>query len=178
LIRRPSSAEELNLVPIMNLVTILIPFLLMGAQFVEYSIIESSLPSICASCDLDAKLDEPLSLTVGLTSSGFVLDAKNSGLSGYDEPVTVPCLTDGCAWSDDPAEAFDVASLRVHLTELSDAHPQTTIAVLLPGSNRTYEELIFAMDGVREDPAAGDAADGCRGRCLFPAITIAGGVED
>ena len=33
--RRVMDAPELNLVPIMNLVTILIPFLIMAAQFVQ-----------------------------------------------------------------------------------------------------------------------------------------------
>jgi biopolymer transport protein ExbD len=44
--KRGVVAEELDLVPIMNLVTILIPFLLMAAQFVSYAVIDSTLPVI------------------------------------------------------------------------------------------------------------------------------------
>ncbi|MFK7927181.1 MAG: hypothetical protein AB8H79_03260, partial [Myxococcota bacterium] len=43
---RTPPVVDLNLIPIMNLVTLLIPFLLMSAQFVSYAIIESSLPAI------------------------------------------------------------------------------------------------------------------------------------
>ena len=44
--KRNEEAEELNLVPIMNLVTILIPFLLMAAQFISLAVIDSTLPAI------------------------------------------------------------------------------------------------------------------------------------
>ena len=46
--RRVMDAPELNLVPIMNLVTILIPFLIMAAQFVQLAVIDSTLPAIGA----------------------------------------------------------------------------------------------------------------------------------
>ena len=41
--RRTEPSQELNLVPIMNLVTILIPVLLMAAQFVSLAVIDSTL---------------------------------------------------------------------------------------------------------------------------------------
>ena len=44
--KRLAKAEELNLVPIMNLVTILIPFLLLSVQFVSLAVIDSTLPAI------------------------------------------------------------------------------------------------------------------------------------
>jgi biopolymer transport protein ExbD len=46
--KRGEQAEELDLVPIMNLVTILIPFLLMASSFVSLAVIDSTLPAIGA----------------------------------------------------------------------------------------------------------------------------------
>jgi len=175
--RRAAASEELNLVPIMNLVTILIPFLLMSAQFVEFAIIESTLPAICADCEQDQSPDKPMRLTVQVDDNGIVLDVVNSGLPEYDEPVAVPCLTDTCAWTDAPSEAFDVPALTQRLAELADAHPDTRSAILVPGAGVTYEELVLIMDAIREDASAGQVGDGCRGRCLFPAVTLAGGTE-
>ena len=40
--RRTTEETPLDLVPIMNLVTILIPFLLMSAQFVTLAVIDST----------------------------------------------------------------------------------------------------------------------------------------
>lgn len=44
--RRAMAEQELDLIPIMNLVTILIPFLIMAAQFVNLAVIDSTLPAI------------------------------------------------------------------------------------------------------------------------------------
>ena len=43
---RAKEADELNLIPIMNLVTILIPFLLMAASFISLAVIDTTLPAI------------------------------------------------------------------------------------------------------------------------------------
>ena len=56
--RRIQKAEELNLVPIMNLVTILIPFLIMAAQFVQLAVIDSTLPAIGAPQPQDEEVED------------------------------------------------------------------------------------------------------------------------
>ena len=57
--RRTQETEELNLVPIMNLVTILIPFLIMAAQFVQLAVIDSTLPAIRPSLRSERWRREP-----------------------------------------------------------------------------------------------------------------------
>ena len=73
-----SSTEvpELNLMPFMNLMTLLIPFLLASIQFVTLAVIDSSLPAIgqpqpTTEDDEDDK--PPLNLTVGITTEGFTV---------------------------------------------------------------------------------------------------------
>ena len=44
--RKKEKVPELDLVPIMNLVTILIPFLIMAAEFIQLAVIDSSAPPI------------------------------------------------------------------------------------------------------------------------------------
>ena len=73
--KRGAVAEELDLVPIMNLVTILIPFLLMAAQFVSYAVIDSTLPAIGPPQTIEDQEDEeePLNLSVFITDKGFTV---------------------------------------------------------------------------------------------------------
>lgn len=67
---------ELNLLPFMNLMTLLIPFLLVSIQFVTLAVIDSSLPAIGQPQPSEEKDEDeipPLNLTVGITEDGFTV---------------------------------------------------------------------------------------------------------
>lgn len=169
--RALTEAEPLNLIPIMNLVTLLIPFLLMSAQFVAYAIIDSQAPAICDG-DCGEAPTPTLSVTLGVDRAGFHLTTSGAGVD--EETTDLPCLKEACAG--DPLKAYDVAGLRAALTRIKDASPDSEALILLPAANLPYETLILAMDATREDPtAAGLPGESCRGRCLFPLVTVAGG---
>lgn len=106
---------DLNLLPMMNLITLLIPFLLMSAQFVTLAIIDSSLPAIGQPQPSDEKKDDkpPLSLTVGITEEGFTIagsatvlgcdkGAAAAGMDGVDAQkcTTIPMTNDGAYCGD------------------------------------------------------------------------------
>ena len=57
--RRKEEEQELNLTPIMNLVTILIPFLIMAAQFVNLAVIDSTLPAIGPPQPVEEEPEKP-----------------------------------------------------------------------------------------------------------------------
>jgi len=70
--------EEPNLVPVMNLVMLLIPFLLMASAFFEVAIINVSAPKVASgpSSDDTPKDDKPkLNLTVVISDGGFKICA-------------------------------------------------------------------------------------------------------
>ncbi len=74
--RRASRHEdmELNLLPFMNLMTLLIPFLLASMQFVTLAVIDSSLPSIGKpQPSQSTKTDDvpDLNLQIGITDQNF-----------------------------------------------------------------------------------------------------------
>ena len=74
--RKAIEDPDLNLTPIMNLVTILIPFLIMAAQFVQLSVIDSTLPAIAPPTKVEPpKPDEkpPLQLSLALKGDGIVV---------------------------------------------------------------------------------------------------------
>ncbi|MBN93921.1 MAG: hypothetical protein CL928_07585 [Deltaproteobacteria bacterium] len=74
---------ELNLLPFMNLMTLLIPFLLYSASFITIAVIDSSLPAIGApNPDKEKEKDEkvPLNLTIGITDEGFLMSGSAASL--------------------------------------------------------------------------------------------------
>jgi biopolymer transport protein ExbD len=173
--RRVIEEEGLNLVPVMNLVTILIPFLLMSAQFVALAVIDSTLPAIVNNptpVEEDEE-DDKLNLSLLVTASGYTIAGGDKVLDKEDEengPV-VPCIDAGCS----TPESYDYTELTRRLVMLKDRYPEEENVILVPDPTIPYEVLVLTMDATRNDPD--DIDDENKARVLFPNVVIAGGVE-
>lgn len=176
--RKKRGGEEntdLDLVPIMNMVTILIPFLLLSVQFVSLAVIDSTLPAIGKPSEPTEEDKEKLNLSVAVTDKGYTILGASGVLGNPDgEGATIPCLRDGCPGVD----AYDTPKLTEMLGQIKDEFPDEENVILVPESNISYEVLIATMDASREDPdtkvTIGAAKD--IPRPLFPFVVIAGGV--
>lgn len=173
--KRGEQAEELDLVPIMNLVTILIPFLLMASSFVSLAVIDSTLPAIGAPQESSDDQEETLSLSIAVTDEGFTVMGNDTALKSKDEEgedpgPNVPCKQLGCP----TPEAYDTKELTRLLGELKDRWPDEENVILVPESDVEYEVLILTMDAARNDPTN---TSGGKARDLFPYVVIAGGAE-
>jgi biopolymer transport protein ExbD len=157
---QPSQGEPLNLVPIMNLVTILIPFLLMAATFVSLAVVDSALPGIID--DDFGPDDPPQSVVVAITTQGFTVIPNDESLNELLQ-LEIPCTPVGCP----TASSYDTARLTTVLSDVKDARPNSETVILLPESSVPYEVLIAAMDAARNE---GD-------RDLYPYVVIAGGTN-
>ncbi|HHO53557.1 MAG TPA: hypothetical protein ENK18_22470 [Deltaproteobacteria bacterium] len=173
--KRGEQAEELDLVPIMNLVTILIPFLLMASSFVSLAAIDSTLPAIGQPPETTTEDDEPpLNLSVAITDEGYTVMGNDDALSGEgeDKGAKIPCRKPGCPTPD----SYDTKDLTRLLGEIkdrwSDSDEQNVI--LVPESQVPYEVLVLTMDATRNDP---DTTEDGRPRELFPYVVIAGGIQ-
>jgi biopolymer transport protein ExbD len=177
--KRLEKAEDLNLVPIMNLVTILIPFLLAASAFVTLAVIDSTLPAIGAPPSEPPPEDEepPLNLSIIITDAGFTVAGAEAVLGnaapedGEDPGPTVPCTQDGCP----DAETYDVKELTKLMNQIKDKYPDDENVILVPESDTQYEVIIMTMDATRNDKET-KGADG-KSRLLFPNVVIAGGAE-
>ena len=167
---------DLDLIPIMNMVTILIPFLLLSVQFVSLAVIDSTLPAIGKPSEPTEEDKEKLNLSVAITDSGYTVLGASGVLGNPEgEGATVPCLRDGCPGVD----AYDIAKLTETLSQIKDEFPDEENVILVPESNVPYEVLIATMDASREDPDT-KVTIGSRKdipRPLFPFVVIAGGVS-
>ena len=77
--------EEINLIPMMNLISLLIPCLLISMVFVEIATINVSAPAIGSDAQAEPPEDKPdkppLNLTITITEKGY-------GLTGASELLT------------------------------------------------------------------------------------------
>lgn len=181
--RRDFTEEPLNLVPIMNLVSILIPFLLMAAQFVHLAVIDSTLPAIGPPQVVEEEdTDPPLMLSLALTDEGItvlgadaVLNPEGGGeaapAEGEEPEPTIPCKDRPCSGPD----SYDYERLTEILGEIKDEYPDDENVILVPESKVEYEVLVRVMDASRED-VENKSEDGTP-RLLFPYVVIAGGAN-
>jgi hypothetical protein len=175
-------AEELDLVPIMNLVTILIPFILMASSFVTLAVIDSTLPAIGQPQQVEQDPDDkpPLMLSLMVTNMGITVAGADAVLfpegapelaEGEDRPPTIPCPGSECSGLED----YDFAELTRILGMIKDEYPDDENVILVPESRIPYEIIVKVMDHSREDVDAKNS-DGTA-RTLFPFVVIAGGAE-
>lgn len=179
-IRHIPEAEDLNLVPVMNLVTILIPFLLMAAEFVSLAVIDSTLPAIGPPVPVEEEPDKkPLNLSLALTGEGIMVLGADAVLNpsgapapaeGEKRPPTVPCKSGGRCQN---LEDYDWPELTRILGLIKDEYPDDENVILVPDSSLKYEVIVKAMDHSRED-RTNKNPDGSS-RLLFPFVVIAGG---
>lgn len=159
---RQIKAGAPDLVPIMNLVTILIPFLLLSVTFVNLAVVDSTLPAISPipSQELDT---ENLRMMVAITDEGFFVRGNTAVLEA--EPgaeVQGRMLSRGA----DGAYPFD--ALTDLMVRVKAAHPGETRVVLIPEDVVDYDTIVGAMDATRDWTPPGAPAR----EQLFPAVSL------
>ncbi len=162
--RLSNDGENLNLVPIMNLVSILIPFLLVAAQFVNLAVLDTQLPGI-ADEDSIPPSEDKRQISVAITSSGLTVLGADDILGVEEEGgFRIPCA-ESCEQGLPGDELTRVLGL------VKDEDPDLEDLVLGPEGAVSYEDLIDVMDAARSE----SQAEG--GRMLFPNQVIAGGAQ-
>jgi biopolymer transport protein ExbD len=150
LLRKPA---ELNLVPMIDIFTVLVTFLLMTAVFSRIAIVELDLPSNASG---PAESEPQFRLEVIVRKAGFELT------NGTSVIAAVP-LQDG---------KYDLATLSELASSLKQDHPDVDDASVLLEPDIAYDDLIQVMDAVRSTETT-DAAGGARRRvALFSNIAV------
>lgn len=164
-----------NLIPVLNLVTILIPFLLLTVHFVHLAVVDSSLPSIEPRRAERIEADpETLRLTVAITDRGFVVGGNAALLaSGPDElqrPVDGGALAPTIPLADDGSH--DLVALTELMVRIKAEFPDEDTVILLPEPEIPFDTIIATLDATRDHlPVGAEARE-----LLFPSPVFAGGV--
>jgi biopolymer transport protein ExbD len=142
--RRPviGEVQDLDLVPIMNMVMILIPLLLLSVVFEQMGVINVSAPKLAVGpVDQDPTPPEnpPLQLTIGIFTSGFNIAATNKvkePVSGCPEKGATVCIRKG----------KDVAALLGEVKSRRDRFDQTGNRDFITQSDEKVVEATEAYD--------------------------------
>lgn len=122
-------ADELEMLPLMNLFVALIPMLLISAVFLQVTVIDMQLPSDDAPAPAPAAPE--LALSLHLEDGGW-------RLAGHG---VAPA-----AGEDSPEGAARLATL---LAELSAANPETNDITIVSPPHTRYARIVAAMDVAR-----------------------------
>ena len=159
---RQTKASAPDLVPIMNLVTILIPFLLLSVTFVNLAVVDSTLPAI-SPVPSDTIETERVRMMVAITDQGFVVRGNSAVLEGDPEAEvkgrSLDLLADG---------AYPFAELTDLMVQVKAAHPDEQNVVLIPENLVDYDTIIGTMDATRDWMPPGAQVK----ELLFPAVSL------
>jgi biopolymer transport protein ExbD len=150
--RYHTGRDDLNIVPMIDMMVILVFFLIFTAVFSKTNILQLNLPANSA-----APMDLPkgLKLEVIIRPNDLLINDRNSG------PLKLLQNT---------ANGYDLENLSVFMRQVKSQFPQMTDATILPNPNVSYDTLVQVMDAVRvyqiPEPPYSKAE-------LFPDIAIA-----
>jgi biopolymer transport protein ExbD len=136
--RRTRKPAELLLVPMIDIFTVLVTFLLMTAVFSRITILELDLPS-SQSADASAPV---LRLEVIVRKQGLELT------NGTQRIAAIPNVNDG----------YDLATLTRLAASLKRDHPEANAASVLLEPDIAYDHLIQVMDAIRSTNLAPEEA--------------------
>jgi len=147
--RKPA---ELMLVPMIDIFTVLVTFLLMTAVFSRIAVVELDLPSSAGGAVTEPKFR----LEVIVRKQGFELT------NGTDVIAAIPKMNG----------AYDLKSLSEAAVQLKQEHPDQDDASVLLEPDIPYDDLIQAMDAIRSTETAGAAGQEPTRVALFTNIAV------
>ncbi len=123
--------DDLNIVPMIDMMVILVFFLIFTAVFSKTNILQLNLP---ANASAPVDLPKGLKLEVIIRPNDLVINDRNSG------PLKV---------LENTATGYDLDNLSLFMRQVKSQYPQMTDATVLPGPDVSYDTLVQVMDAVR-----------------------------
>lgn len=162
--------EDINLVPIMNLVLCLIPLVLFKTQLVKIGMVNVSAPKVGPASSQKQEEDKdtkPLGLTVALSKDGFLLKATGADLSAYfgegdATGVKIPMKAEQYSNKNGDVEkvtTYDYIELYKKLLKLRESYEDDKLLTLTAEPELEFKYLIRTMDVVRYQFADGVKMD-------------------
>ena len=142
----------INLVPMIDILTVLVLYLLVATVYRHFSILQLNLPSTAPVTEITET--PPLQLTVTIRQNALELSDRLGALSRMDNA----------------GGAYNVAGLTQMLLEIKQRAPEETEINLLVEPDIPYETLVQIIDAVRLWPGGVAGAAGTND--LFPTISI------
>ncbi|MGF1465123.1 MAG: ExbD/TolR family protein [Sandaracinaceae bacterium] len=159
-------ATELDLIPVMNLFMVLIPFLLMGAAFFHVAVVPGSLPQH-ADTSLDAEQQETRAVTANLVLKADELELTFSGTNL--DPASLEPLALSLSRGD---EGFDGDAIQQRLRQAKGRYPESKTVIVLPDEDVEYQDLVGVLDLARDYRSGTDTEGEPVMEPLFPVVVF------
>ena len=139
---------ELNLIPILDAIFIIIFFLLMSAQFVKFREINSDAPSIkFVERDEDEDRPDPLNLALEIKRDRLVIRIGAGGKVLRDLPLKED-------------QEYDLDGLRKEIIDLKKGYMHENSVILKPQKSVRYNKIVQVIDALRELPLEAETLSG------------------
>lgn len=156
-----SEPPEPNLIPVMNLMMTLIPFLLLGASFFHLAVIPTSTSQLTAHDSDVPTTPKQVSVSLVINADGFSVTAASTSL----EPDELAAMATSIPRPQ--GGAYDIAALQKHLLGIKHAYPASNTILVFPNDDLDYQGLVDILDATREEIIRGDNGAKTR-KPLFP----------
>lgn len=138
---------EIDMVPVMNMFLVLIPFLLMSSSFLHLKAINTSVPvkSTQASEQLDPKKsDIKLTIIVDLAGDKMAVSATSEELTEaqlqvFDKSLAKKAKAD-----------YPFAEFTQTLAAIKAQYPKSDTVIIMPDDAVKYNDIIKTMDAARQ----------------------------
>ncbi len=163
--REKRDAQEMDLLPVMNLMVTLIPFLLLGAAFFKLGNIPTSIPDNVPASDSPPPTEIKVTMNCEIDANKVTL---SGGAAGLDEAATDAMS----AVFANKGGQRDLKGISDHLARIKSQYPKSDTVMVLPSDTTKYQDLVVILDTMRERKLPGLTADGeQRTAALFP-VTV------
>lgn len=181
-VRLEEPMDEINIMPLMNIIMLLIPFLIMSTEFIKIGVINVTAPKMGRSAETPEETPNkpkkpPLNLTVSVTDKGLTLITRGNK------------IPDGCDISkgavNNPnkklptikkeAKDYNYLSFQECLGKIKKLFSHEKRIIIMAEPSVKYSTIIKIMDGSRGNKDyVYDLAKGKEG--LFPEVVLSAGV--
>lgn len=162
--RATEDAVEINVIPVMNLFMVLIPFLLLGATFFHIGVIPTSTPTLSPSDSDVPKTPTTVAVNLEITQDLLRITASSVSL----EPEELEALS--AEWPKKNGE-YQVDALQRALVEIKKKYPESNTLTVLPYEDLNYQVLVSVLDVTRNRQVGLDAKGEPKIEDIFP-VTI------
>lgn len=137
--RKRRGGDDLEMTPIMNLFLILVPFLLVAAEFVNIAVLEMSLPQLNTNANVaQTQVELPkqsILCTLEISANEMQLNSPT-----FNFPAIKKAGAD-----------YDYNLLKTQLTQIKQKFPDAVDMVIAPEDQIKYDIVIQVMDRCREE---------------------------
>jgi biopolymer transport protein ExbD len=145
---------EINLVSMIDMMTILVFFLLVHGGFIRLAVLQLNLPSASTESQLEPPAFE---LEITVREAAIEIGDRATGLLNRVEKTDA---------------GYDFAQLTAHLTRIKEQFPEKEEATVLVEPQISYEVVVAVMDRVRVAEEQDVALNRVNRIALFPQVSV------